>query len=94
MKLAASVTGLWNSSFHYFNLYREEFFGHCRQRPNVESTFSAIKRKFGDSRRAKTDITMRNETLAKFVCDNLCCLIQSMQEFGIDASFRCQPLAV
>jgi hypothetical protein len=45
-----------------------------------------MKRKFGDSVRAKNDLTMCNETLAKFA-HNLCCLIQSFEEFGIDPSF-------
>ena len=30
---------------------------------------------------------MKNEVLAKCVCHNLCCLIQSMHEFGIDPVF-------
>jgi len=30
---------------------------------------------------------MRNEVLAKFVAHNICVLIQSMHEFGIDPSF-------
>jgi len=59
-------------------------------RSNAESTFSAINRKFGDSVRAKNDLSMKNETLAKFVCHNLCCLVQSMEEFGIDPSFGLQ----
>jgi hypothetical protein len=37
---------------------------------------------------------MRNEALAKILCHNLCCLIQSIHEFGIDASFWAEPMAV
>jgi len=57
----------------------------------AESTFSAIKRKFGDSVRAKNERAMRNETLVKFVCHNLYTLAQAMGEFGVDPSFgfRC-----
>jgi transposase len=80
---------LWNNAYHYFNLHREEFLARYHRRSNIESTFSMIKRKFGDSVRAKNDRTMLNETLAKFVCHNLCCLIQSMEEFGIDPDFGC-----
>jgi transposase len=58
-------------------------------RSNAESTFSAIKRKFGDSVKAKNDRCMRNEVLAKIVCWNLTCLIRAMQEFGVDVSFGC-----
>lgn len=48
-----------------------------------------IKRKFGDSVKAKNEQAMKSEVLAKFVCHNLCCLIQSMEEFGIDPNFGC-----
>lgn len=64
-----------NNAFHYFNLHGEAFMVRYHRRSNIESTFSMIKRKFGDSVRAKNDLTMKNETLGKFVCHNLCCLI-------------------
>ena len=51
-----------------------------------------IKRKFGNSVRAKNPLAMKNETLAKFVCHNLACLVQAMQEFGIDPSFGITPV--
>jgi transposase len=68
-------------------LHREELLQHYHARSNAESTFSAIKRKFGDSVKAKNDRSMRNEVLAKFVCHNLSCLIHTMEEFGADANF-------
>jgi len=76
------VGGLFAKAFHYFCLNREEFLGHYHKRSNVESTFSAVKRKFGDSVRSKTDIAMKNEVLAKFVCNNICCLISAWYELG------------
>jgi|SRR4051812_11438059 transposase len=82
------LRSVWNNAYHYFNLHREEFLMRYHRRSNIESTFSMVKRKFGDSVRAKNDLTMVNETLAKFVAHNLCCLIQSMEEFGIDPSFK------
>lgn len=51
-----------------------------------------IKRKFGDCVSAKNDLTVLNETLAKFVCHNLSCLIHTMEEFGIDPSFGCTKI--
>jgi transposase len=77
-------TPLWDRLFHYSNLHREEFLSHSHKRSNVESTFSAIKRKFGDSVRSRTDMSMKNEALAKIVCHNLCCVIQEWYELGID----------
>ena len=35
--------------FHYFKYKREEYLQHYHKRSNVESTFSMMKRKFGDS---------------------------------------------
>ena len=46
-----------------------------------------VKAKFGDSLRSKTDTAMANEALAKVLCHNLCCLIQSMYELGINPVF-------
>jgi transposase len=77
-------TPLWDRMFHYFNLRREEFLQHYHKRSNVESTFSAIKRKFGDSLRSRTDTALANEALAKVICHNLCCCIQEWYELGID----------
>jgi hypothetical protein len=54
---------------------------------NIESTFSMIKRKFGDSVRSKTDVATKNEVLARLVCHNICCLIQAMYENGVDPAF-------
>jgi hypothetical protein len=62
----------------------DDFLAHYHKRSNVESTFSAIKRKFGDAVRSKTDTSMMNEALAKIVCHNLCCVIQEWYELGID----------
>jgi len=84
--------GVWNTAFHYFNLHREEFLAKYHQRSNVESTFSAIKRKYGDSVKAKNEPAMKNEVLAKLVCHNLSCLIHSMEEFSIDPSFGCTKI--
>jgi transposase len=53
--------------FHYFLFKRDEFLKHYHQRSNVKSTFSMMKRKFGDSLRSKTDVAMVNETLCKIL---------------------------
>lgn len=79
--------GLWEKMFHYFNFNKDEFFGRYHLRSNVESTFSMLKAKFGDSVRSKTDVAMKNEVLAKVVCHNICCLISAIYELGIDPVF-------
>jgi transposase len=70
----------WTKAFHYFQLNRQEFLAKYHRRSNVESTFSAIKRKFGDTLRSKTRIAQRNELLLKCLCHNLVCLIHELHD--------------
>lgn len=79
--------GMWSKMFGYFQYRREEFLAHYHKRSNVESTFSMIKRKFGDGLRSRTDTAMRNETLCKVLAHNLVVLIHEMYELGIDPMF-------
>lgn len=85
--ITGAVGGLFEKAFHFFCLNRDEFMPHYHKRSNVESTFSMVKRKFGDSVRSKTDTAMKNEALAKFVCHNLCCLISAWYELDIEPVF-------
>lgn len=78
--------GLFEEIFYCFKFKQAEFLAHYHKR-NVESTFSAVKRKFGDAVRSKTDVAMVNEVLCKFLAHNLCCLIQEQEELGIVPTF-------
>jgi transposase len=89
-----AMGGLWAKCFHYFQMNREEFLKRYHLRSNVESTFSAVKRKFGDGVRSKLDVAMKNEVLAKLVCHNICCVIQEMHESGVDPTFWDKAQAV
>jgi transposase len=82
--------GTFQQMFHYFMFRKEEFLQHYHKRSNVESTFSMMKRKFGDSLRSKTDTAMVNETLCKILCHNLVVLIHEMYELGIEPMFARQ----
>ncbi len=73
--------------FHYFLWRHDDYLAHYHKRSNVETTFSMIKRKFGDSVRSKTDTAMANEVLCKVLCHNLVVLIHEIHELGIDATF-------
>lgn len=79
--------GNWERMYHYFQFKKTEFLQHYHKRSNVESTFSMMKRKFGDSLRSKTDVAMVNETLCKVLCHNLVVLIHEIGELGIDPVF-------
>jgi transposase len=66
---------------------QDEFMRHYHKRSNVECTFSMLKRKFGERLRTKTTTAQHNEVLCKVLCHNLCCVIQSMYELGIEPNF-------
>jgi transposase len=82
-----STNPLWRRMYHYFSFNQKWFMQQYHKRSNVESTFSMIKAKFGDSLRSKTETAQINEALCKVLCHNLCCLIQSMFELNIKPEF-------
>lgn len=82
-------TPLWNRLYHYFAMNRMDFLKHYHQRSNVEATFSAIKRVFGDSVRSRTRPAQINEVLLKVLCHNVRMLIHAMHELGITPMLGC-----
>jgi transposase/predicted nucleic acid-binding Zn finger protein len=78
----------WGRMYHYFMFRRDEFLAHYHRRSNIESVFSMVKGKFRDSVRSKSNTGMVNEVLAKILCHNICVLIQSMYELGIEPTFE------
>jgi transposase len=80
---------LWNKLLHFFSMNRVEFLAHYHKRSNVEATFSAIKRVFGDSVRSRTAVAQHNEVLLKVLCHNIRTVIHAMHELGITPDFGC-----
>ena len=78
---------IWHRMFHFYQMNQGEFMQHYHKRSNVESTFSMIKAKFGDPLRSKTQTAQINEALCKVLCHNLCVVIQSVHELGIEPTF-------
>ncbi len=56
-------------------------------RSNAESALAAIKGKFGDPLRSKSDTDQINEALCRVLCHNICVLMQAMHELGVEPSF-------
>jgi transposase len=73
--------------FPYYQMNQEWFMQHYHRRSNVETTFSMVKGKFGERLRGKPQAGQINEVLCKILCHNVCCLIQSMYEFGLKPKF-------
>ena len=79
---------MWRRLYAYLMLNEEDWKAHYHKRSNVETTFSMVKGKFGDSLRSKSDTGQINEMLLKFLCHNICVLIQEMHELGITPSLK------
>jgi transposase len=82
---------LWEKMYHFYAMNREEYMAKYHKRSNVESVFSMVKAKFRDSVRSKSQTAMKNEVLCKLLCHNICCLIMSQFELGIEPLFWDQP---
>ena len=85
----ATIPGMemsaWTRMYHLFAFQRDTFLARYHQRSNVETTFSMIKAKFGDSPRSKSDVGQMNEVLCKVIAHNLCVLIACVHEIGLDS---------
>lgn len=77
----------WDRMLHYYHYRKEDFLRHYHRRSNVETTFHMIKAKFGSRIRSKSVTAMVNEVLCKVLCHNLCVLVQSIYELGIETAF-------
>ena len=78
---------LWAKMWHFYSFNRDEFNAHYHKRSNVETTMAMIKTKFGASVKSKTGKAQVNEVLCKVLCHNICVLIQSFYELGIETDF-------
>jgi transposase len=87
-KTTGNKARLWRKMFHYFQLNRDEFLEHYHKRSNVETTFSAIKKKLGETLKSKNTTAQINELLCKIIAYNITVIIQEMHELGIKPNFN------
>jgi len=81
-------SAIWNRMFHFYSFNQKRFMDCYHKRSNVETTFHMIKSKFGQRLRSRTLTAQINEALCKVLCHNLCVVIQSVHELGIEAEFQ------
>ena len=74
---------VWTKLFHLYHFKQDEFLPHYHQRSNSESSFSAIKRLFGEILRSKTLPAQVNELLLKVIAFNITCMVHSIFELGV-----------
>lgn len=79
---------VWGKMYRYFRDNNEEYMRRYHKRSNIESSFSMIKRKFGNNIRCKKQISQENEILAKVLAHNICVLVQEMFLNNIDVDFK------
>ncbi len=79
--------GVWEEFYRQYMDHRPQFVARYHQRSNAESAFSMIKRRFGELLRSKNEVALVNEALCKILCHNICCLIRSTYETGIELDF-------
>jgi hypothetical protein len=77
----------WSRMWHLYSFNRARFLDHYHRRSNVEPAFAMIKAKFGDDMSGKSDTAQVNEVLCKVIARNLCVLIQSFYELGVNPTF-------
>lgn len=82
---------IWNAMFTYFQMYREQFDKFYHRRNLIESTFSIVKRKYGEFLRCKNFDAQKNEVLLKCLCHNISQLVEEIYQNGINVKFK--PLA-
>ena len=79
---------IWNKMFLYFRDNKEEFMKHYHKRSNSETVFSMIKLRLGEHLKCKIIRAQRNELMMKFICHNICCLIEAIYEHGVSVDFE------
>lgn len=85
---------LWKKAFLFFQNHQEEFAQHYHARSNVETTFMAIKTKFGDTLKSKNSVAQINELLCKLIAYNLSVVIAEMFNLGIKPELVCSKSEV
>jgi len=78
----------WMDMYKFFKEKSEEFMKHYHKRSNVETVFSMIKLRLGEHLKCRGYIAQRNELMMKFICHNICCLIQETFERGVKVNFK------
>jgi transposase len=80
----------FKSAYKFFKAHREEYMEKYHKRSNIESTFSMIKRRFGNNVKCKKETSQDNEILAKVLAHNICVLVQEIFLNNIDVNFDFQ----
>lgn len=79
---------MWNQMFLLFRDKKDEWGEKYHKRSNVETVFSMVKMRLGEFLKCKDYNSQRSELIMKFICHNICCLIQEIYENNIRVDFE------
>jgi hypothetical protein len=77
-------SNFWKDLLYLYKTRHPRFMDRYYLRNNVEASFASMKEKFGGRLRSKSTTGQFNEVLCKALCHNICVLIHSMYQTGID----------
>lgn len=75
---------MWSRMYGLFLYHQDKFLQHYHLRSNIETTFFAVKTKFGDILKNKNFVSQTNELLCKLIAYNITVLISAMYELEIE----------
>jgi transposase len=78
---------MWQKMYSFFLYNHDKFMEHYHLRSNIETTFFAVKAKFGECLKNKNIVSQTNELLCKLIAYNITVLISAMFELGIEPNF-------
>lgn len=79
---------IWTKMYSLFKNNKEVFMAKYHKRSNVETVFSMVKMRLGEFLKSKNYEAQRNELLMKFICHNICCLVQEIYENHVQIDFK------
>ena len=83
----AGPISAWGGMLRLWKNHQIYFAEHYHKRSNVEATFGALKRKFGDFCRCKKSISQENEILCRIVCFNSVVLAEALLSYDLKKGF-------
>ena len=79
---------IWIRMYNLFKNQKDLFMRKYHKRSNVETVFSMIKMRLGEFLKSKNHEAQKNELLTKFLCHNICCLVQEIYENKVQIDFK------
>lgn len=77
----------WQDAFKSLIARPDEWLNNYHKRSNVESTFGALKAKFGETLKSKKYVAQVNEVLCKVIAYNITVLIEAVYSDDLDINF-------